>query len=177
MVCLKSFFALILCFSVASQAQLITNPTKLFNFICSTKIPSTTFLFTEEPEHFSVRILHNSGTQYAPFFKRMIVPSDMADLLEKAEVAKNTGDDITVRFAKKNCQRATKEVFSCIGGGESLTSAKKEIKPWQIERSLITEQTGMGEFKKYTVTMTYDIQKKTNEYMMEYQLNECEFLR
>jgi hypothetical protein len=147
--------------------------TKPFDFKCTTEYPTTSFWFADDGDHFNVRILHHNGTQYAPFMQRLIVPNDMAGLLDAAEVAKNTGDDIMLRWSKKNCTMAGDDVFSCVGGGESLTSAKKEIKPWHIGRSVVTTKTANGEFKKYTVNMSYEIQGKTYEYLMDYGMHEC----
>ncbi len=144
-----------------------------FNFQCVTDTPSTSFLFSEDGDHFKVELIHHRGTLYAPFANRLIVPNDMGDLLDAAEVAKNTGDDIEMRWDKSGCKRLNNEVFSCVGGGESLTSAKKQIKPWAISRTLVTTLSSTGESKKYTVNVSYDIQGKSFDYMMDYQLNEC----
>lgn len=61
------------------------------------------------------------------FVQRLIVPNDMAGLLEKAEVAKNTGDDIMLRWDKKNCKRLNNEIFSCVGGGQSSSVFKDRL--------------------------------------------------
>lgn len=146
-----------------------------FDFKCTTEFPSTSFWFADDGDHFNVRVLHHNGTQYAPFIQRLIVPNDMASLLDKAEVAKNTGSDIMLRWDKKNCKRLNDEIFSCVGGGESLTSAKKEIKPWLISRSEVITKTASGEFKKYTVTLSYEIQGQSYDYVMDYAPHECRF--
>lgn len=180
MVSPKTFIALTLCLTFLAHGQKSINPAttpkNLYNFKCVTEYPTTSFLFEDDGDHFKIRILHHNGTQYAPFIQRLIVPNDMAGILEAAEVAKNTGDDIELRWDKKTCDRLNDQIFSCVGGGESLTSAKKQIKPWHISKSLVTTQTASGEFKKYVVTMSYDIQGKSYEYLMDYQLSECEFV-
>lgn len=84
-------------------------------------------------------------------------------------------DDIMLRWDKKNCKRLNDEIFSCVGGGESLTSAKKEIKPWQISRSEVVTKTASGEFKKYTVSVSYEIQGQSYDYIMDYAPHECRF--
>lgn len=150
-------------------------PTSLYNFKCVTDFPSTSFLFTDDGDYFNVRIIHHNGTLYAPFFQRLLVPNEMAEIIEAAEVAKNTGDDLEFRWDKKACKWFNKEIFSCVGGGKALTTAKKEIKPWNISRTLVTTQTAGGEFKKYTLSLNYDIQGKSFEYLMDYQLHECEY--
>lgn len=148
---------------------------KQFDFKCVTEMPTTSFWFAEDGDSFNVRIMHHNGTQFAPFMQRLIVPNDMAKLLEDAEVAKNTGSDIMVRFNKKNCTIRDSEIFSCVGGGESLTSAKKQIKPWHIGRTNVTQATAHGDFKKTTITMSYEIQGQSYEYLMDYQPGECKF--
>ena len=162
---------------VLSQGKTVAKPTAKnpfpFNFQCVTNTPSTSFLFSEDGDHFKVELIHHKGTLYAPFAQRLIIPNDMADLLDAAEVAKNTGDDIEMRWDKSGCKRLNNEIFSCVGGGESLTSAKKQIKPWRISRDLVTTLSSSGEIKKYTVSLSYDVQGKSYDYMMDYQLSEC----
>jgi hypothetical protein len=173
----RFFIAVIVCLTVLAQGQVKpSKPTKLFNFKCVTEFPTTSFIFTDDVDYFVVRILHHNGTQFAPFMQRLIVPNDMATILGAAEVAKNTGDDIQLRWEKKACKRLNDEVFSCVGGGESLTTFKKQIKPWQISRSIVSNQTANGEFKKYSLSMSYEIQGTSYDYMMDYQLDECEFV-
>ncbi len=165
----------LLTFASMSHAQDAIKIERPFDFKCTTEIPTTSFWFAEDGGHFNVRVMHHNGTGYAPFVQRLIVPNDMAGLLEKAEVAKNTGDDIMLRWDKKNCKRLNNEIFSCVGGGESLTSAKKEIKPWHISRSESVTKTANGEFKKQTVNLSYEIQGQSYDYMMDYAPHECRF--
>lgn len=162
-------------FRALAQVNPETKIERPFDFICSTEFPTTSFWFAEDGDHFNVRVIHHNGTQYAPFFQRLIVPNDMAGLLQKSEVAKNTGSDIMLRWDKKNCKRLNNEIFSCVGGGESLTSVKKEIKPWHISRSEVVTKTANGEFKKYTVTLSYEIQGESYDYLMDYAPHECRF--
>lgn len=166
----KAFILITFCLSVLVQGQV----TESFDFKCITEYPTTSFIFTDDKDYFKVRILHHNGTKFAPFIQRLVVPNDMSMVLEAAEVAKTTGRDIELRFAKSGCKHLNSEIFSCVGEGESLTSTKKQIKPWHISRTLVTSQTPNGEFKKYTLTMSYDVDGKSYDYVMDYLLNECE---
>ncbi len=174
----KAFILLVMgVFGFSAWAQVGTKPKieRPFDFKCTTEFPTTSFWFAEDGDYFNVRVMHHNGTQYAPFAQRMIVPNDMAGLLQKSEVAKNTGSDIMLRWDKKNCKRLSDEIFSCVGGGESLTSAKKEIKPWLISRSETITRTANGEYKKTTVTLSYEIQGESHDYLMDYAPHECRF--
>lgn len=167
-------FAIVLGLTLLAQGQdkKVERP---FDFKCATEMPTTSFWFAEDGDHFNIRIMHHNGTKYAPFSQRMIVPNDMAQLLDNAEVAKITGDDLVIRWNKKNCDQRGAEIFSCVGGGESLTSAKKQIKPWLISRSQSTTHTAHGDFHKTTITFSYEIEGKSHDYLMEYSTDECRF--
>lgn len=164
------FFSLFLSVSVFAGA--IQRP---YFFKCITELPTTSFIVDDDATSIQIRVLHHNGVLYAPFYQRLIVPNDLSIVLDAAEVTKNTGPDFTVKFDKKDCEIKGDELFSCVGEGQSLTSLKKEIKPWHFSRAMTTTKTVRGVFNSYIVTLSYNLNGKSYDVVMDYQPHECRF--
>lgn len=72
---------------------------------CVTELPTTSYLISDEGDHYNLHIYHHNGVDFMPVHKGMVVPKEIPNLAKRAQTLMTMGVRPVVRFEKKECEQ------------------------------------------------------------------------
>lgn len=147
-----------------------------YHVICSTQLPTTTFVVQSDAEYVSLRIYHHNGPKYAPFHSGLLVPQDLKNFSEDAQIVEKMGSLVEAKWKQSQCQRKSEKLINCFGKVNSETPDGMVFQPFALYSSYIQENGIAGKLEYLELNMSYDLQGKSYQIPMKYLLQDCELL-
>lgn len=71
---------------------------------CVTEMPTTSYVISDEGDHYNLHIYHHNGVDFIPVHKGMVVPREIPNLAKRAQTLMTMGVRPVVRFEKSECE-------------------------------------------------------------------------
>jgi hypothetical protein len=142
--------------------------------ICMTDIaPTTTFVIETKGSNIEFEVIHHNGGTYAPFWSSLVVPNDILNLSERADLIQKMGAGFKSTWPSKNCSWTGKNKFSCFGSDDIINVQGITVKPWALYSAAITDSSFAGDYNYIEMSVGFTADDKSQSYTMRYQEHEC----